>query len=85
MTYHARIKRDGTLGGSVTEKIDYAAKGREVARLAQRGSWDGNVPDRPAAGYVRIVGCDLTKMTEAQAKELADAYREAIKPASRRG
>lgn len=31
---------------------------------------------------VRIVGCDLTKMTEAQAKELADAYREAITPAN---
>lgn len=67
----------------MTDKIDYTAKGREVARLAQRGSWDGNLSEKPAAEYVRIVGCDLTKMTEAQAKELADAYREAIKPASR--
>lgn len=60
-------------------EIDYAAKGREVARLAARGSWDGNLPEKPDAGYVRIVGCDVTKMTEAQAKELHDAYREALK------
>lgn len=58
--------------------IDYAEKGREVARLAIRGCY-GTPPEKPPAGYVRIVGVDVTRITEAQAKQLADAYREAIK------
>lgn len=62
---------------------DYAAKGREIARLALRGAYDGKPPSKPTASFVRIVGLDITKLTEADAKELADAYREAIKPASR--
>lgn len=61
----------------MTDTIDYAAKGREVARMAIRGAYDKPTP-KPAIEYIRLVGIDPTKMTEAQAKELHDAYREAI-------
>lgn len=60
-------------------KIDYAAKGREMARLALRGAYDGKPDPKPTASLVRIVGLDISKLTEAQAKELADAYAAAIK------
>lgn len=63
--------------------IDYAAKGREIARIVLRGS-QGELPEKPPLHCLRIVGIDATKLTEAQAKQIADAYRASIASATRK-
>lgn len=59
--------------------IDYTEKGKQIATLSLKGLY-GEPPDLPPVGYVRIVGLDASKLTGAQAKQIADGYKQVIGP-----